>query len=82
MIPGFRTLVSFPAGAVKMPLRKFAAYTTGGCLVWNAFLVHIGVYLGSNWREVAGVSRYLIIGVLAAILVVLVVFLIRRRKRT
>lgn len=82
MIPGFRTLVSFPAGAVKMPLRKFAAYTTGGCLVWNAFLIYIGVYLGANWREVAGVSRYLIIGVLAAILVVLALFLIRRRKRT
>jgi len=82
MIPGFRTLVSFPAGAVKMSLRKFAAYTTAGCLVWNAVLIYIGVYLGSNWREVAGVSRYLIIAVFAAILIVLVLFLIRRRKRT
>ena len=82
MIPGFRTLVSFPAGAVKMPLPKFVAYTTCGCLVWDAFLIYIGVYLGSNWREVASVSRYLIIGALAAILVFLLIFLIRRRKRT
>jgi membrane protein DedA with SNARE-associated domain len=82
MIPGFRTLVSFPAGAVKMSLWKFVAYTTGGCLVWNAFLVFVGVYLGTNWREVASISRYLIIGVVAAILVVLAVFLIRRKSRT
>ena len=81
MIPGFRTLVSFPAGAVKMSLRKFVVYTTGGCLVWNSFLVFMGVYLGTNWRQVASVSRYLIIGVVAAILVALVVFLIRRKKR-
>ena len=81
MIPGFRTLVSFPAGAVKMPIRKFVAYTTAGCIVWNAFLVYIGVYLGTNWRMVASVSHYLIIGGVAAILVILAVFLIRRKNR-
>jgi membrane protein DedA with SNARE-associated domain len=82
MVPGFRTLVSFPAGAVKMSLPKFIVYTTGGCLIWNAFLVFAGVYLGTNWPKVASVSRYIIIGVVAAILVALIVFLIRRRKRT
>lgn len=80
MIPGFRTLVSFPAGAVKMPLRKFVAYTAGGCLVWDAFLIYIGIYVGVNWREVASVSHYLILGVLAAILVAIVALFIKRKK--
>jgi membrane protein DedA with SNARE-associated domain len=80
MIPGFRTLVSFPAGAVKMPLRKFTAYTACGCLVWDAFLIYIGIYVGVNWREVAGVSHYLILGVVAAILVVIAVLLIKRKR--
>lgn len=80
MIPGFRTLVSFPAGAVKMQLRKFVAYTACGCLVWDAFLIYIGIYVGANWREVAGVSHYLILGVLAAILVAIVALLIKRKK--
>jgi membrane protein DedA with SNARE-associated domain len=48
--------------------------------MWNAFLIYIGVYVGANWREVAGVSRYIIIGFLAAILLAFIVFLIRRRK--
>jgi membrane protein DedA with SNARE-associated domain len=82
MIPGFRTLISFPAGAVKMPLPKFIPYTMAGCLAWNAVLIYIGVYLGANWREVAGVSHYIIIGLVAAILGALVVFLIKRKKKT
>jgi membrane protein DedA with SNARE-associated domain len=82
LIPGFRTLISFPAGAVEMPLPKFITYTTVGCLVWSAFLICIGEYVGANWREVAGISHYLIIGFLAAILVAFVVFLIGRRAHS
>ena len=81
LVPGFRTLVSFPAGAVKMPLGKFLVLTTAGCLVWNAILVYLGVFLGQNWREVAGFSHYLIIAAASALVVVALVFLFRRRKR-
>jgi membrane protein DedA with SNARE-associated domain len=82
MVPGFRTLVSFPAGAVKMPLPKFIAYTVAGCLTWNAVLTYVGMYLGANWQEVAGVSHYLIIGFAVAILVALVVFLISKKRKS
>jgi len=82
MIPGFRTLVSFPAGALRMSLLKFITFTIAGCLIWNSVLIYIGLYLGTNWREVAGISHYLIIGLLAAILVAFIAFLIARKKRT
>ena len=82
MVPGFRTLVSFPAGAMKMSMRKFVAYTTGGCLIWNTFLIYIGIYLGTDWRIAASISHYLIIGAAAVILVGIFVFLIRRKNRT
>jgi membrane protein DedA with SNARE-associated domain len=80
LIPGFRTVVSFPAGAVRMKLPKFIVFTTAGCIVWNVVLIYVGWYLGKNWAEVAGISRYLI---LASVLVVLVLvaFLLIRRKR-
>jgi membrane protein DedA with SNARE-associated domain len=80
LVPGFRTLVSFPAGAMKMLLPKFILYTTAGCLVWNSVLVYIGVYLGKNWQEVAGVSHFIIIGFAAAILMAFIVLLVRRKK--
>jgi membrane protein DedA with SNARE-associated domain len=81
LIPGFRTLVSFPAGAVKMPLVKFIAYTAAGCLVWNAFLIYIGDYVGANWREIASISHYVIIVASAVILMALAVFLIMRKGK-
>jgi membrane protein DedA with SNARE-associated domain len=80
MVPGFRTLVSFPAGAVKMPLPKFIAYTLAGCLIWNILLIYVGVYLGTNWQEVAGVSHYIIIGFAATIFIAFIVLLIRRKR--
>jgi len=80
MVPGFRTLISFPAGAVKMPLAKFIAYTTAGCLVWDVILIYLGVYVGASWREVAGVAHYLIITAAVAFITVLAVFLIIRKN--
>ncbi len=81
LVPGFRTIVSFPAGAVRMPLAKFIVYTTGGCLVWNALLIYVGVFLGERWRDVAGVSHYLIIGTVVAVLTAVAVWWFRQRRR-
>jgi membrane protein DedA with SNARE-associated domain len=81
LIPGFRTIVSFPAKAVKMPLAKFVAFTTAGCILWNGLLIYVGVFLGARWREVAGVSHYLIIAAVATAIVALFVFLVIRRRR-
>jgi membrane protein DedA with SNARE-associated domain len=81
LIPGFRTTFSFPAGAVQMPLKKFVALTTAGCLLWNAVLVYLGLYLGENWTLVAGVSRYLIlVAVVVAVIVIAVYLIIKHRK--
>ena len=82
MIPGIRTLISFPAGAAKMPLAKFLVYTTAGCLLWNSILIYVGFYLGTNWTEVAGVSHYILIAVVAGLAVLIAVYLVAwRRKR-
>jgi membrane protein DedA with SNARE-associated domain len=80
LIPGFRTIVSFPAGAVRMSLAKFIVFTTAGCLVWNVALIYVGWYLGKNWSEVAGVSRYLILATVVVAVVVIVVYLVRRKR--
>jgi len=63
-----------------MPLKKFIALTTAGCLLWNAVLVYLGWYLGENWTLVAGVSRYLILAAVAAAAIGIAVYLIVRHK--
>ena len=81
LIPGIRTLISFPAGAAKMPVAKFLVFTLAGCLLWNSILIYIGYYLGSNWTEVAGISHYIIIAVIVALVALVVVYWVIRSRR-
>jgi membrane protein DedA with SNARE-associated domain len=81
LVPGFRTIVSFPAGAVKMPLGKFIAYTTVGCTIWNSLLIYVGVFLGAQWKQVAGALHYFIIAAVVGFGVLVVAYLIWRRRR-
>ena len=80
LIPGFRTTFSFPAGAVKMPMKKFLTFTTAGCLMWNVILVYLGWYLGANWTEVAGVARYLLLAAVSIAVVIVIAYLLVRRR--
>lgn len=80
LLPGFRTIVSFPAGAVRMKLLKFIAFTAAGCIFWNVILIYVGWYLGNNWDEVAGISRYLILASVVGALVLVAYILIRRKR--
>lgn len=81
LIPVVRTLISFPAGAVKMPIAKFVAYTVAGCVIWNTILLYVGFYLGSNWQEVADVSHYFVISVAAIAVALFAAFLVWRRRK-
>jgi membrane protein DedA with SNARE-associated domain len=81
LIPGIRTLISFPAGAAKMPITKFLIYTTAGCILWNSLLIYVGYYLGNNWTEVASVSHYILIAVIVALAVAISGYLIGRRRK-
>lgn len=80
LVPGLRTLASFPAGSAKMAIPKFVAFTATGCLIFDAALVYAGDYLGVHWSTIK------VIGILeiAATLVVLIlaawVFVRMQRK--
>ena len=52
VVPGMRTLASFPAGAARMQISRFATYTALGSGTFNAALIYLGVYLGKNWDTI------------------------------
>lgn len=52
VIPLVRSLVSIPAGMMRMSLPRFVALTAIGSFVWNLLLVTAGYQLGANWEEV------------------------------
>ncbi len=54
IVPLARSIVSIPAGTMKMPLLRFTVLTAVGSGVWNALLIGAGVALGANWTRISG----------------------------
>ena len=53
VVPFARSVVSIPAGTMKMPLLRFTVLTALGSGVWNALLIGAGVALGANWSLIS-----------------------------
>lgn len=70
LIPIIRSLISIPAGLRKMPMARFAVYTTVGSLTWNSILIGAGWVLGENWDRVEQYVGYLQYLVIAVVLVI------------
>jgi membrane protein DedA with SNARE-associated domain len=57
LIPGVRTLISIPAGLVKMPFPKFLAATAAGAYAWCALLIGAGYMLGKEWMMISDLVK-------------------------
>jgi membrane protein DedA with SNARE-associated domain len=53
MIPGVRTLVSIPAGLVRIPFPKFFLASFAGAYIWCTILIGAGYALGAEWQRVS-----------------------------
>lgn len=70
-IPIGRSIVSIPAGFVKLNVFKFTSLTFLGTFIWCFVLTYAGFVLGSNWEEVAGfLKKYEKVIIIAVILMV------------
>lgn len=84
VVPVARSVVSIPAGTMRMPLPRFVVLTTLGSLAWNLLLVGAGYLLGRHWEDVAdvvgGFSK-VVLGVAVIALVGGAAALVRARRR-
>jgi len=66
VMPGVRTLVSIPAGLVRMPFGIFLAATFLGAYVWCTSLIGAGYILGHEWPLISHYVKlalpYLLVG--------------------
>lgn len=76
MLPIVRSLVSIPAGLVKMGLAKFYFFSTIGILIWNTLWISLGVNLGENWKAAEDFAQVLdwIVYFFLAVVVVYVLY--------
>lgn len=68
LFPIIRSLVSIPAGLVRMSLVKFLLLTTAGSVIWNSIWISLGAILGDQWEQasvwssVIDYAVYLLVG--------------------
>lgn len=84
MVPIMRSIISIPAGLVRMNLLTFFVYTLLGSLIWNGTLVGFGAILGASWPLITEWVGYYhdvvkVIGIIAAVAVAIWLFRPRRR---
>ena len=79
LVPAVRSLISIPAGIVRMNLAIFLTYTTVGTALWTALLAFLGYYLGSNFGRVGEYVDRISWLVIAAIVLIYIVRVIRHK---
>lgn len=80
MIPGIRTLISLPAGLVRMPYMMFVATTFVGAYIWCTLLIGAGYLLGHEWAKVSAYLKQSLPFLLAAGVAALGVYLWTLRR--
>lgn len=84
ILPVGRSMVSFPAGALRMGIVPFTLLTAAGSAVWNTALIGAGWMLGAEWERVSGtvggITTVLVVAVTLAVPVVVARW-VRRRGR-
>ena len=63
LFPIVRSLVSIPAGLIKMSVVKFLTFTALGSLLWNSIWIAIGGMLGEQWEKASLWSNLIEYGV-------------------
>jgi membrane protein DedA with SNARE-associated domain len=79
MLSGARWLVGIPAGATRMPLRRYVPLTVAGCSVWATALMTAGWALGSAYSEAGGTAKAVSLAILVGLVAVLVSARVWRR---
>jgi membrane protein DedA with SNARE-associated domain len=81
LLPAVRTFISLPAGIAKMNVGRFVLYSFAGAFPWSVALAYGGYVLGQNWEVIREVMRPFDIPIIAAVLVLLALFIWFRVKK-
>lgn len=81
LIPGVRSVISIPAGLLRMKIKPFVALTIVGSLAWSALLIYLGFSAGALWQSaldsLSAVADQAALVIVAGVSVLYVVYYLR-----
>ncbi len=80
LLPVVRTFISFPAGISRMSFTKFTVLSFLGSFPWSLGLAYGGYVLGEHWEDLRQGMRPFDIPIIAAILVLMGIYIYHRLK--
>jgi len=79
-VPVVRHVISLPAGAAKMNFKKFVVCTAIGGVLWNSFLLFLGIYLKESWNIIIENTQYIDIIIAVGVVAYLIYFIYENRN--
>ena len=77
LIPVIRQYISFPAGLVRMNLKKFIFYTGLGAAIWCTVLAYVGYFVGNNIDIIKENIDYIMYFIFPALILLVIIYMIR-----
>ncbi|HEY3810067.1 MAG TPA: DedA family protein [Acidimicrobiales bacterium] len=75
-----RTYAAFLAGTNRMHWRSFLVYNAAGGLVWSAIYAFVSYSIGNTLRNASGTIN-IVLGVVAAVAIVIAILVVRRQAK-
>ena len=80
--PGLRSMTPLFAGVSRMKYYRFLPYNISAALVWAIAYSLVGYAFGAYWGELLTAAKSFGYGVVSLVILVLVYYLVRRRRRS
>ena len=70
LVPALRSVISMPAGFIKMPLSSVLLWSAGGTLLWTSALAGLGYALQERYEQIASAVNMVSTGVLIVLVAI------------
>ncbi|MEX2462377.1 MAG: VTT domain-containing protein [Paenibacillaceae bacterium] len=81
-IPGIRHVTGYFSGVTRMSFRTYMIYAYSGAFLWTGTFITLGKVLGPKWEVYHSlITRYLIITGVIALIIFIVIYLYKKKRR-
>ena len=70
LVPALRSVISMPAGFIKMPLSSVLLWSAAGTLLWTSALAGLGYALQERYEQIASAVNMVSTGVMIVLVAI------------